>query len=813
MSKSIVSQKIEIVNNGLIGVSVGANCRTKTWKYVELNWSDLLNKFGDTIRTSETYEQYKKMTNTQRDNIKDVGGYVLASLKGGRRTVDSVGRRSGITLDADHITDGQDFPAKVKNTLKCAYALYSTHSHGSQNPRFRIVIPLKRPITPDEYPAIARRIAADIDIESFCEVSYKPHQLMYYPSTSIDGEFIFDYVDLPWLDPDQVLARYTDWTDSSFWPEASGAHETRKKAEKQSDPLSKPGLIGAFCRTYSIQDAIRKFLPEVYQPGKTDDRYTYAKGSTTGGLVLYEDKFAYSHHGTDPISGKLVNAFDLVRIHKFKDLDEDNDSETKSEKLPSYNAMLEFIARDEETKITLGQEQLAVLEEDFKTEIDPMNWFKKLARDKSGRLKSTVENIVLIFEHDSKLAGIAYNLHCGRIDVREDCPLPWSRFAKGWEDSDDSNLRGYFEKKFDLWHATKIQDALNIVSLRRAFHPIREYLDNLPDWDGKPRVDTLLIDYLGAEDNIYTRAVTRKTLCAAVARIYEPGIKFDCMLVLSGPQGVGKSTLFVKLCGPEYFSDNFSALDMLDKTGAEKLQSIWIIEMAELNNLRKAEIESVKSFLSRQNDKFRPAYGRHVVERPRQCIIVGSTNSQEGFLRDTTGNRRFWPVRVALNPHIPPWELKDVDQIWSEAILLYELGEALYLTGDEFELSITEQQKALESDDREGVIAVYLDTLLPENWYSLNIFERRSFLNGDFDAPAGTMLRLKVCPMEIWCECLGRNREDLKRPESNDIVRILSKIDSWEKYTGNQDGKMKFGKHYGLQRAFVRKQTSITEFN
>ena len=187
------------------------------------------------------------------------------------------------------------------------------------------------------------------------------------------------------------------------------------------------------------------------------------------------------------------------------------------------------------------------------------------------------------------------------------------------------------------------------------------------EWDGVERVDMLLIDYFGADDTPYTRAAIRKTLVAAVARIYKPGTKFDSILVLNGPQGVGKSTFFARL-GREWFSDSLSISDMKDKTASEKLINSWILEISEMSGIRKTEVEVVKSFVSRQNDKFRQAYGVNVESHPRKCIIVGSTNSEGGFLRDVTGNRRFWPVHVPGTGVKHPWDMDCVDQIWLSLI-------------------------------------------------------------------------------------------------------------------------------------------------
>lgn len=224
-------------------------------------------------------------------------------------------------------------------------------------------------------------------------------------------------------------------------------------------------------------------------------------------------------------------------------------------------------------------------------------------------------------------------------------------------------------------------------------------------------MDTLLIDYLGAEDTLYVRAVTRKTLVAAVARILKPGTKHDSILVLNGKQGIGKSTLFSRL-GGKWYSDSLSISDMKDKTAPEKLQGYWILELGELAGIKKMDVETVKSFITRTDDKYRPSYGRAVESHPRQCVIVGTTNSDGGFLRDIIGNRRFWPMRVTGSGTKHARELTGIDQIWAEALVKYAEGEELYLKGKIAEAAFAEQRDAMENDDREGLVAEYLETLL-----------------------------------------------------------------------------------------------------
>ena len=532
--------------------------------------------------------------------------------------------------------------------------------------------------------------------------------------------------------------------------------------------------------------------------------YLDLKLEADGKVVVYDDKFAYSHHATDPASEKLLNAFDLVRIHNFSHLDKFEDLEnTPNYKLPSFKAMEDFVLQDEKVKQLLYKErqELAKMEFEVVEEEDNMLWQNLLDLDKKGNVKSTLSNMAIIIRNDVNFKNIVYNQFKSSIDAIG--KLPWKQIKAGWSDADMACAKLYFERVYKIWSPIKFKDALlAVTSSERIYHPIKEYFKTLK-WDGVERLDTLLVDYLGAKDSEYVRAVTRKTLCAAVTRIYKPGTKFDSILVLCGPQGIGKSTLFSKL-GKEWYSDSLSICDMKDKTAAEKLQGYWLLELGELAGIKKVDVEIIKSFISRTDDKFRKAYGVNVESNPRSNIIVGTTNSEGGFLRDITGNRRFWPVMVSGNSTLKPWDLKDVDQIWAEALYRYEEGEELYLKGDVSKMAKIAQQEAMESDDREGIILEYLETPLPTNWQEMTLYERWVYL-GDKNAieSRGSVRRDKLCIMEIWCECFFRERQDLKRTDSYEIEGILNRIGGWERITTNKSGKIRF-EIYGPQRAFVR---------
>ena len=659
-------------------IAYGNSCFAKTWTNKSTTFDELCARLEQTIRTTESAEEYPALPKTERDRIKDKGGFVGGQLRDNRRKRENVASRSMLTLDCDHA----DIGFITRFTAECQYTacLYTTHGHTPEAPRVRIIVPLTRDITPDEFVAISRYFADEWGIDQFDECSYRPHQLMYWPTTPANGEYINKRIDGAWLDPDAYLARHPNWKDCSLLPTSSRESAVRESSRKpQEDPLTKDGVIGAFCRTYSVEASIEAFLSDVYEPSLVDGRYDYIPADSSAGVVIYDDKFAYSHHATDPACGKLLNAFDLVRIHKFGDDDEKK----------SFHAMMDFASKDALVSDTLLQEKQATARGEFE------DWTKALQRDRGGLLQNSLHNITLIMENDPNLKDVCFNQLADGMEIKGD--VPWQHPARFWRDADDAQLICYIDANYGTFSARNYQIAVTKVADDRSYHPIRTFFDHLPRWDGTARAETILIDYLGAQDNAYTRAVTRKALCAAVARVQYPGMKFDHILVLNGDQGIGKSSLIAKL-GGEWYSDSLSLTDMNDKTAAEKLQGYWILEIGELAGMKKADIDKVKAFISRQDDKYRASFGRRVTPHPRQCIFFGTTNSQNGYLRDITGNRRFWTVRTPGNGRWKAWDLtrEDIEQIWAEVLVLIDQGEKLYLDSNMECYSTAEQVFAME---------------------------------------------------------------------------------------------------------------------
>ncbi|MCD8372017.1 MAG: virulence-associated E family protein, partial [Clostridia bacterium] len=777
-------------NDRQIIISIGNSRNAVVWKAQQLSVSDLYVRLQTPQRSTETYAEYMRLKKVQQDTLKDVGGFVGGAFKGTRRKAQDVAGRDLSTLDYDNIPGWQtDAVIQKVEELGCSYCVYSTRKHSPAAPRLRIIIPLDRTVTADEYEPCARRVAASIGIHMADPTTFDVNRLMYWPSCSSDGSFAFKTKDAPFISADFLLGTYGDWHDMLQWPQALNAVSYAKLATKQGDPLTKNGVVGAFCRTYDINQAIEAFLPNVYEEVENSDgRYTYLGGSTTGGAVLYDDgKFLYSHHATDPCSGKLVNAFDLIRLHKFADDDDNCAPDLPILQRPSYKNMCDFALRDKKTVATLNREKAEEAAKDFEgleRSDGDMNWAEKLQRKQNGEVKGTIDNVLIILEGDPLLKDkFALNLFANRGEVKG--ALPWQSSVKRrlWTDNDNNGLYWYLERYWGIVNRQNIDSALDVHATQHAFNEVQDYINGLK-WDGVERLDTLFIDYLGAQDTEYNRAVCRKCFTAAIARAMEPGCKYDNMLILAGPQGIGKSTLLDKMsCG--WFNDSIRTFE--GKEASELLQGVWLVEISELDAFRRTDVARIKQFLSLRADRYRAAYGRHVKEVSRCCVFFGTTNTAE-FLQDTTGNRRFWPVDVGIEPHSKNvWDdLSDavIAQLWAEAKVRWQAGEPLYLTGEIENQAREKQEKHREVSAWEGMILEFADRPIPSDWQKWNLDRRRDFWAGAIKTaangkPLQTEPRTRITAIEIWCELLNGNIRDLKRSEASEINAVLRKMDGW----------------------------------
>lgn len=777
-----------------LAIAYGNNRQAKKWVNKTTSFDELKERLKVTIRTTESAEEYARFSKAQKDNAKDHGGFVAGALKGGRRKIDAVELRSMVALDGDRID--KTFLENYETSTPYTSVLYTTHSSTEENPRVRLIFPLTRDVTPEEFVAVSRYLAQMLGIDYFDECSYQPNQLMYWPSTPSNGSFVYKEVDKNWLNPDEILNAHPEWIDPTRLPTSSRESKANTVAnQKVQDPLEKDGIVGLFNRVYfPISKAIEAFLSEVYEPTENENRYHLIESSSIAGVEIKEEgKFVYSHHAKDPAYLKLCNAFDIVRIHKFGD---DDDKK-------SFRDMCEFAMQVDEVKVLAANERLALAEEDFSADGD--DWKTRLKyQPKTSLLENSVYNLNLILNNDPDFRNFAYNELANRIQVTGS--LPWERPEgnKFWRDADTAQLKSIIDIRYLPFSSRNHDVAFTKIADDRRFHPIRDYLDSLPAWDGTKRVEDVFIKYLKADDTDYIRTVTRKTFAAAVARIYVPGIKFDCVPVLDGDQGIGKSTIVKDLVTADYYSETLSLTDMDDKSGAEKLQGFWVVEIGELAGMRKADIEKVKAFLSTSDDKYRPSYGKVVESHPRQCIVIATVNGERGYLRDITGNRRFWIIKVHQKKQKKTWNFTEEyrQQFWAEAKEIWKSSEKLYLEGDILEEAEKAQKGAMETDERVGMVEEYLNTPLPADWDDMDLFARRNYLNGsEFGGThhKGTIARTSVSNAEIWCECLNHSLPDLKTTDSYQIAALMAQISGWERTTN-----IKRLPIYGRQRLYQK---------
>jgi len=779
IKESPIGETVNLKHDKEIDIATAGNRFAKKWKNKSLTISEFVKSISVTTRTQETFDDYLAMPKDDQDAIKDVGAFIGASCKGGRRRKEDIANRHILTLDLDYC-DTKTIPI-IKDILKgVCHSVYSTHKSAPNKPRLRLIVYPDRVMLPDEYHAVSRKIAEKIDIELFDEAGFRLNQFMYYPSTSQDGEFVFWHNDAPFLHVDKVLEAYGPdeaWKDVTLWPTSS--RETRNldgMLKKQADPLTKKGIVGAFCRHVSIYDALEQ-LSDVYKR-ESKDRYTYIDGSSSNGLVIYSGAFAYSNHSTDPACGQTCNAFDLLRIHKFGPLDDNAKHGTPIHRMPSFTAMAEYCRDFESVKIELISAGLDIDPSDFDEFEKTGEWISELQTGDNGQIKPTFLNASMIVANDlvlkNKMQKNNFSMKIENIETGEN-----------WNDLDSIDVRAHIGKRYNVdFPEKKVEDSIFKHAETNGYHPVCQYLESVV-WDGIERAETLFIDYMGCEDNQYSREISKHWLTAAVCRVFEPGYKFDTAIVLSGDQGIGKTT-FIRELGLGKWYGELTSFD--PKIAMEEISGKWIIEINEMGATNKHELEAQKSFLSAQHTTVRMAYARHAFDFKRQCVFIGSTNATE-YLKDSTGNRRWWPVDCH-EKKIDIEKLKgEVNQIWAEAYMLYVQGAKTYLSDAGEEIAKGVQELKRESDPSEGVIEAWLETDAEKDRY-----ESPDSAFGS----EGKEVRDRVCVIEIWQDCFMEKRKP-RSGESKQIRRILDENPNWSRVNS-----MRFGIRFGRQRGWEK---------
>jgi|APSaa5957512622_1039677.scaffolds.fasta_scaffold10961_1 putative DNA primase/helicase len=803
--------QLALTHDREIGIAMAGSRMAKRWNNKTIRISAFVKKLSETVRTQETFDEYMSFPKSEQDSVKDIGGYVGGVLKDGLRRKNNVQNRQLLTYDIDYGKEGT--VDKVKRALKeYAYTISSTHKHTSKKPRLRLVVYPDRPMHNDEFGAVARKVASLVDMEVFDDGSYDVNRLLFWPSTSVDGEFLFYHNDAPFLPVDEALAEYGDhdaWKDATLWPRST--RETKaldRLLKKQSDPLSKTNIVGALCRIIPIGNALDEHLKDVYRK-EGRNRYTFIDGTSSNGLVIYDEKFAYSNHSSDPMCGQLCNSFDLLRIHQFGHLDDEAKVGTPTHRLPSYKAMGEWARDNKDIKAELVKGKIDVEAADFdvfdskddadeegkdggktspKTvEVGEEGWQGKLQVMDSGKPLPTFFNAVVILRNDPKLRE---RMRWNEFTVNVES----AQTGEYWSEKDSYQIREYVGGVYGVdFPEAKIEQAIVNNSFKHSYHPVRRYLEGLK-WDGERRIETIFIDYFGCSDNIYVREVGQCWFSAAVHRIFEPGYKFDTTLVIGGVQGIGK-TSFIRELGLRKWYGELSSFD--DKLAVEQMSGKWIIEISEMSATNKHDLEQQKSFLSACHTRVRLAYARHARDYKRQCVFFASTNRNE-YLKDSTGNRRWWPLEATVKEVNIKKLRGEIHQIWAEAYMLWVQSKSVFLSKEASAVALIEQENKRESDPWQGIIEAWIETEAYNDRYATK--------EGSFEGMVSKLeQRQKVCVAEIWDDCFDMKMQS-KPLDRNRIAGILDLNPNWKRNTSKSGSvsNMRFGKRYGQQVGWIK---------
>ena len=400
-------------------------------------------------------------------------------------------------------------------------------------------------------------------------------------------------------------------------------------------------------------------------------------------------------------------------------------------------------------------------------------------RPVKGLKESSIQNCLLIFENEPAIKK--------RLPFYEDfsSTLQINRGGKfeAWNDSDTKQIRLMIENLTGFVPQLQTLEAAIVLQAKENKRNLVKERIEAQNWDGKHRLDTLFIDCLGVDDDPsgYARAVTRKWLAGAVKRVYEPGCKFELVPMLAGEQGIGKSSLIRRLASPAFFNDSLAG--MSDKDDRISLLGNWILELSELEALKKSTIAQIKAFISSQEDKFREPYGKSATMHPRKAVFIGTTNEAE-FLKDPTGNRRFFPLfchkdKIKLDPNDRQALTDDyILQVLAEAKEAYKHGERVYVSEKEdpaiYKQAQQAQDQVITEDPFKVKIVAYLNCLVPEGYHGLKVWQKRAIFKGDKPG--------QVTPAQ-W-----NNRQPLQETSTREILEVVFEYDpkDFAKDKGNQ---------------------------
>lgn len=730
------------------------------WRNGKVTWGDLLDWIEDPAEH------------------KECGGYILGKLKkNGERTSANIASRSAVTLDADRADE--DFLTRVDLSFRNALIVHSTYQHmnGTEGPRYRLIIPVDRDLRPEEYRPAARQLMKQLGEQYFDRTADEAARFMFKPAAEIPELYETLVIEGEAVSADRLL-------EDTLIPD----HVLKTKR----DPFSLAGLAGTFNRIYTDFGELVETYDLPYEH-EGSDRWHLVGASSVAGMGEVSDGLWYSHHAGDPVHGHAQTAFDLVRIHRFGEQDAGTSEKTPINRLPSYKSMLDLAAEDPRVKDDLLSDFDKLDDAVAGDEADD-SWTNRLAVGRNGKTNDDVHTWTLIRRNDEVFRGLSLNEMTAGIETRVD--LPWREKdepSPTFNRNDRHELRTRIEKLYGFRpERSYLDDMVNATAAAQSYHPIRDYLRGL-EWDGVERVETCLP---GVRPTRYTRFVARRAMIAAVARIMEPGCKWDHMPILYGKEGLGKSYWIHRI------SLGFSAAlgRIGDKDTLLTMQRSWFMVSDEGHAIKGTSFDAQKEFLTRTEDTFRRPYDVEAQTIKRHSVIWGTTNDKS-FLTRAEGNRRF--LIVSAEDPIDFEDLTDeyVAQVWAEAVVYYQLGEQWHLTDEESAIAKAERELYTLEDPSEGMVREYLETLFPSKWEDKAPEERAWWYRtrGDELSEKGTRRLEQVCTAQILVEALGRRMGEWRPDDLRSIADTLDRVDGWTALPGKRDVPK-----YGPQRVWSR---------
>lgn len=875
-------------------------------------WSAVWPLFLSSQRGYTTTSEYRDFDQMRQAREKMAPGFFIGcSFRGEQRKRDQIVTHQFITLDIDECTReiGQRFK---RNEIfpGIEHVVHSTRSHAPDKIKVHVIIPLAKSVNEDDWHAATRIAASMVDptMMAIDVVSYRPAQIMYFPSHNSDVTPIKIHNRGRMLRVDEFLLDWDgDANDIGSLPKSPREEKIRVSELKAENPLDKRGIVGAFCRAFDIHETIAMLDPPKYEPSQTNEttgeieRYSYLGGKGHNGAIVYRhDGIAtklHSHHGTDPVSALgQVNAFDLYRLHMFGDLDDWRDGKKEDPReLKSYKAMERAIREGDEfqairdeilsgrygdaasgfdseddpeasTAPVEGRPEGREIEDDglggaldgpveapestpdgaaalgaVSTRRSPAppprptsppdgaDWRDKLALTEKLTIRKTLDNVVRILRNARTTAGRLVFDEFAQTIV---CPYGFDTKGVGRIAPNSVPSRATMEEVHRAhlqhllsspggpglpgWSLEVAKDILNTAIIQvaegqdRRYHPVTQWFADLPTWDGVARVKNLLSTVCHIPSDPYLRDVARHFMTGMVARVMEPGCKFDYMVILEGKQGRRKSTFLRNLAPwPALYANSDGHFDE-QKKFIESTRGRLLIEIDELNKFRLVDIRAIKSTLSREYDgPVRLAFRRDEQTFARACILTGSTNDRQ-YLRDED-NRRFWPVKINDNAPLDlDWLEANHAQIWAEALHLYREmlpmrhnGDLpFYLEGESRDIAERLQaDKVIHTlaDDDAALAAAWLENPVPRGE------EKCGYGTAFADAPEDDglgvemVLRDITCAQEIWERAISGGGGAYDERAQRRVAHAMNQVPGW---TSERRGPL-CGK-YGRPRVYRR---------